>query len=385
MEAIDGAYNSPVQSKKDFEQRLNHRTQTMDQEQVVFFSKLICVIEEGNTQFNFEGRGLEDADLQHLRLLQQVIGPVPDPGNEVPAEGQYRSLVPEIVLQLGNNNLKLLSPQLFAIEHLTFLSLRFNNIEELPPQIANLQSLQTLDLSSNRLSTLPRDILTLFEFGSLERLYVSGNPLLTTSKFIAHCESVVPFKADWVTQRQIGISPIFYFDKLGRPLKGFPRAPQIYHRPSNSSGASILDRPLDESDFLPTKGDAGKEQSPFTKPHRRTNAPSLWTLAFNKTIQQASPAEIEELLGHDIPLAIEHGLAHAKENIRKTYSAFKTCRCDKQFVIPRAVYFEFWVTGPSEVIPIKFEACSWVCAEEFRAVRLCALRRKEAPKLAPRI
>ncbi|KAF1973974.1 hypothetical protein BU23DRAFT_553646 [Bimuria novae-zelandiae CBS 107.79] len=130
------------------------------------------------TRYEFVKKGIEDSDLDHLQMLNQVVALPPHTGIEVPDEGQYRSMEPELILTLNQNHLRHLSPTLFNIEFLTNLFLRENAIETIPPQIANLKHLQVLDVCFNSIRVLPCELLLMLApSGSLTRLDLAGNSL----------------------------------------------------------------------------------------------------------------------------------------------------------------------------------------------------------------
>ncbi|CCT61102.1 hypothetical protein IAQ61_001658 [Plenodomus lingam] len=140
--------------------------------------------------YEFRGFDLEDEDIKDVGRIASVIKNVPDPGDEFPEEGQFRSLEPEIYINLADNKLRRLSPKLFQIQHLTTLIIRFNNIEELPQGMNQLKNLKTLDVSCNKLRSLPFELLALLKpFGSLERVHTMSNPVLepmTTARFLEY-------------------------------------------------------------------------------------------------------------------------------------------------------------------------------------------------------
>jgi hypothetical protein len=136
-------------------------------------------ISQGQLSYDLSKYGAEDYHLHNLDALTSVIRNPPDPGNELPAEGQYRSMIPQLVLFLSRNRLKYLALNLFQLEYVTHLVLSHNCIEVLSPCIGQMQNLEALDVSHNRLTYLPREICQLLSpQGNLEQLNVHGNPLL---------------------------------------------------------------------------------------------------------------------------------------------------------------------------------------------------------------
>lgn len=138
-------------------------------------------LEKNSQTYDFSENWLEDADIGRIGELASVIKDVPDPGNDLPVEGQYRSMVPELYVNLSNNNLRRLTPSLFDVQNLTTLALRWNRIEELPAQMGQLRHLRELNLTGNSLKWLPFEMLDLFRGdhnGRLDILADSGVPWL---------------------------------------------------------------------------------------------------------------------------------------------------------------------------------------------------------------
>ncbi len=77
-------------------------------------------------------------------------------------------------LNLSNNQLSSLPPEISQLSSLTRLSLNNNQLSSLPPEICQLSSLTTLYLNNNQLSSLPPEICQL---SSLTWLFLYNNPL----------------------------------------------------------------------------------------------------------------------------------------------------------------------------------------------------------------
>lgn len=77
-------------------------------------------------------------------------------------------------LYLGNNRLSVLPPAIGKLRHLNELDLSLNEIRELPPEIGMLSHLTELKLFDNQLETLPSELGMLYQ---LRILGIEGNPL----------------------------------------------------------------------------------------------------------------------------------------------------------------------------------------------------------------
>ena len=77
-------------------------------------------------------------------------------------------------LNLADNNIEVLPPEIAQLTNLTVLSLRNNQLSTLPPEFAQLTNLTGLSLSDNQLSTLPPEIAQLT---NLTRLFLHNNQL----------------------------------------------------------------------------------------------------------------------------------------------------------------------------------------------------------------
>jgi hypothetical protein len=134
--------------------------------------------------YDFVDLNLEDSDITRICDLNTVISHPPVYDIELPTAGQYRSLLPELQINLSKNKLRRLVPSLFTLKDLTGLYLRQNDIDMLPQQISRLRKLESLDVSLNKLKYLPFDIINLLSpHGKMTRLTLMGKDLLQPMSF----------------------------------------------------------------------------------------------------------------------------------------------------------------------------------------------------------
>ncbi|MDZ8109997.1 MAG: COR domain-containing protein [Nostoc sp. DedQUE12a] len=110
------------------------------------------------------------------------------------SNNQLSSLPPEIcqlssleTLDLNNNQLSSLPPEICQLSSLTELYLDNNQLSSLPPEFSQLSSLTRLDLDNNQLSSLPPEICQL---SSLETLYLQDNQLSSLPPEICQLSSL---------------------------------------------------------------------------------------------------------------------------------------------------------------------------------------------------
>lgn len=158
-----------------------------------FCQTLHAGLEKNEEKYDWERLNLQDNEIEQIGHLASVIRVPPDAGTEVPAEGAYRSWDPKLIVHLGENKLCRLTPSLFSLRFLTFLSLRKNGIKELPQLIGQLRALKTLDLSHNELTCLPFEVLRLHKpYGKLHGLYTYNNPMIHPKSFPPSASSFLP-------------------------------------------------------------------------------------------------------------------------------------------------------------------------------------------------
>ena len=99
------------------------------------------------------------------------------------SNNELATLPPEICeltnltwLALSHNRLTTLPPEICQLTNLTYLSLSDNHIRELSSAISQLPNLIWLSLSRNQLAALPSEI---FQLTKLKELHLNGNPLIS--------------------------------------------------------------------------------------------------------------------------------------------------------------------------------------------------------------
>ncbi|KAF2033903.1 hypothetical protein EK21DRAFT_108689 [Setomelanomma holmii] len=135
----------------------------MGEEERNFCRGMYTGLEKNSEVYDFGNLYLQDSNIRRIGELASVIRNGPDPGQELPAEGQYRSMIPEIYVNLKDNRLHRLTPALFDLQNLTTLVISGNNIEELPPQIGKLRNLCEMIISRNNMKWLPFEFLSLYQ------------------------------------------------------------------------------------------------------------------------------------------------------------------------------------------------------------------------------
>ncbi len=100
------------------------------------------------------------------------------------SNNQLSTLPPEISqlsnltwLDLSNNQLSSLPPEFGQLSNLTWLDFSNNQLSSLPPEFGQLSKLRELSLSNNRLSSLPPEI---SQLSKLTWLFLNNNPQLTS-------------------------------------------------------------------------------------------------------------------------------------------------------------------------------------------------------------
>jgi hypothetical protein len=425
----------------------NNPANTLSAEEREFNRQVQYAVDNDLEIHDFQGQNLEDHHIHRIGDLAQIIRNPPGHNNQPPAPGQFRSLVPEHKVFLGQNKLHRLFSELFDVRDIAQLYVRHNRIEELPQDIAKLVNLDTLDVAYNNIKHLPFEIVKLLQpHGELTRLTTFNNPLLapmSPERFrrtdwekeeneeegamatmdtlpldllredaraeIPHLYASLPSSEDpdqvvwrirWLeswahsfdggndahdpqTEEDVGVYPhhpclwiqdlddeavlntapryiarslVSYYDQAGKLLHGSPSLP-------------TSNRKEDKYPIIveTTQGTYGTPASLFTPPHTSKITP-LFTLSTDRALRTETPDEIRELMrthGRIVPPDAELFLRRAEQNNAGGYGYFRKCHvCEKEYVVARAEWVEFWCAGPEVWLPVMVQVCKWACVPQ---------------------
>lgn len=401
----------------------------MSMTEAAFCSALRVGVDRNCQSYDFQGLDLSDNDIKQIGDLNSVIKNLPDPGNDLPAEGQYRSMVPELYINLSQNSLRRMTPSLFHLQHLTTLVLRDNQIEELPPQISQLHNLQELDLSLNKLQHLPFEVLQMLEpHGKLEHLQTLGNPILERVSqtryrkldermtFISSTEDMYP-RLQTCQDREALVWHIRFIESMNHFLNAveskytsgnntadervFPHHPTQGVHNGDSASARYIGRTLvsyfdqkgqlmkgspapatkDTQDYAvivdTNEGAFGVPSTPIFTPPASSRIPSLLTMSVMTALENITVNETRERIGEPVPFDAAAILEQAAHNDADAgFGYFHQCHvCKKNYIISRAAWVEFWSTSFTVFYPFQVRVCSWGCVPS-------EMTRKPAKELA---
>jgi hypothetical protein len=400
--------------------------QEMGDAENLFCTKLYEGLDKNSQTYDFSGCDFNDSDIGRIGELTSVIKSVPDPGTQLPAEGQYRSMVPELYVNLSDNKLRLLTPSLFNVQNLTTLNLVNNDIEELPAQIGQLRNLRELNISRNNIKWLPFELLGLFqehEQGRLEILGHSGVPWLQPNvdqvqsygHYIHACnleglyrrlesdparersvwsmrlsELLVLFPDDLSKEspkgasfgKSSGISDVYQMNRRSRDNHQSSEGPPRYVSRTtvtyfDQEGTLIKGSPKQPSstddDFTviteTIRGAHGVPTSWFTPPHTKPTK-SLLTLALESALAHKDQdgltvSDLRDYIADPVPTVADALLKQAELNNSGGHGEFRSCHtCKKDYVMARAEWIEWWRVKALVVLPFKRKVCSWACVPE---------------------
>ncbi|KAI0027214.1 hypothetical protein K488DRAFT_91138 [Vararia minispora EC-137] len=166
------------------EERVTQMFPPVLEEETVWRDAISSAVDAGEQMVDLSGRGLTSIPED----VRDMAGIIAFPNSSLKAHGvnparpftrSHSGLLMGttggVGLNLAQNTIRTLPPNLFVLQNLTFLSLRNNQLDFIPPQISELRSLQHLNVALNWLPFLPAEILTL---PKLEQLLVHPNKFL---------------------------------------------------------------------------------------------------------------------------------------------------------------------------------------------------------------
>ncbi|XP_038247032.1 leucine-rich repeat-containing protein 69 isoform X2 [Dermochelys coriacea] len=119
---------------------------------------------------------------------------------EVPEQLKYLSSLQK--LHLFGNKITTISPAIFdGLEKLILLNLNNNKLKYLPPEIHRLENLKNMNLNNNQLESIPKELCSLQK---LSELHLSHNCLITVPEEIGYMTNL---RMLCLSRNQIGVLP----------------------------------------------------------------------------------------------------------------------------------------------------------------------------------
>jgi hypothetical protein len=324
-------------------------------------------------------------------------------------DGVFSQIEPELKVFLAANSLSTLPEELFKLETLNVLSLRSNAFEELPPGIGNLRYLRELNISQNRLRYLPFEILNLFSiYSSLENLQLHPNPFYEPQFPAEH------LGAEQEPQYKIGLGS----KTRTRPRRGAVSSvpPNLDRRPWNHrwkvtykarteirylgpDGVLIQGPILPGANItaysvlhksLPVVEHHNIQHPPEPRGTHHSHAPSLLEVALAACSQSSQLPHLPSLLHDECPEYLSELLVKAAA--KKDSGGSKCTLCNRNFIVPRAEWIEWWeiskvldhetitrmasAASPlrqkenerdvlESMVPFMRRSCSWLCVPKM--------------------
>lgn len=327
-------------------------------------------------------------DNETLKPLHQLIClPVPINDDQKITVDHFAPLTPNIKLFLSKNDLQELPSELWNLGNLAVLSLRSNCLTEISPSIGRLRNLHELNVAGNQLPFLPFELLALVE-NKLVQLSLSPNPFvqplpLPTSTMLRN----VPSKIDDCLRELHRLRARFPEMEMGKPshenllyrlyasrLYTASEGPKSKSTYVASSSTTFFE--IDGSVVRPrfrayTAYSAPDYSASFERPSPpssvRSAAPSLFELSARACARSQYVGQLSALLPEDASPPVNTAISKVMES--KELGMQHCSVCNKQFLVPRAQWVDYYYVGsgsemcsPSELFrPFVRKACSWVC------------------------
>ncbi|KAJ5735129.1 uncharacterized protein N7483_000254 [Penicillium malachiteum] len=325
---------------------------------------------------NFNMRSIPAGLLSPLQLLTKAA-PL--------AENFFSSLQPFLSIYLSGNALLQLHNELFELSILKVLSVRNNKLQELPYTIQKLRSLEVLNISVNRLTYLPWELLKLFEHGELKHLTACPNPFLQIEECPIktwHCERIQketePRSERYDLDSESECEP--------EPIYESPRFEEYEDVPPPSAWTAIhvATGPITRFDM---EGRAIEENPKFSLVttacrFSSASAPSSLRELALRAVCKAYPS-LEYTNDEEIAAEFPPFVAPLLQKAKKVQAAGgQQCSvCQREYVIPRTEWLEWWDCTPYEnggkrprasgemirPLPFKRFGCSGTCVPASEA------------------
>ncbi|KAI4716962.1 hypothetical protein E4T48_06806 [Aureobasidium sp. EXF-10727] len=335
-------------------------------------------------------------DNETLKPLHQLIRlPVPINDTQKITVDHFAPLTPSIKLFLSKNDLQQLPSELWNLGNLAVLSLRSNSLTEISPSIGRLRNLHELNVAGNQLPFLPFELLALVE-NKLVQLSLSPNPFvqplpLPTSTMLRNVPSKVDdclrelqrlrARCPGVDKTQPSHEALLhrlYASRLHAASKGL-KSTSTYVASSSTSFFEIdgsVVRPRFRAFTAHARPDySASFSSPSPPSSVRSAAPSLFELSARACARSQYVGQLSTLLPEDASPPVNTAIGKVMES--KEIGMQHCSVCNKQFLVPRAQWVDYYYVGPgsemcspSELFrPFVRRACSWVCVGRLNEQR----------------
>jgi hypothetical protein len=329
----------------------------------------------------------------------------------------YHPLRPKLKLFLSSNNLRRVPGEIFNLDNVTVLSLRNNSLIELPSAIGKLRRLVELNVANNHLHFLPYEILQIFsEPSKLHSLtwhpnpfyepdipeadpYKGGEPyppdfrdgVLSRSGRPGPVSSGLPETCPKWNLKYRFRSEVRFTNIDGTLSKGpsFPSDRSLFSTSARQRSSISLPYGLGRSNMIKIAppGDVPDppKVSPFLGGGRASKAPSLLEVALKSWSQSSGMPDLCDWLEDEPPERLVSIMQDAKVLKEMEADTRKCTICQRQFVIPRTEWLEWWRISKAQkdrqltsaaspmrqmenrrdqvesMIPLIRRGCSWRC------------------------
>ncbi|KAI5199670.1 hypothetical protein E4T38_06881 [Aureobasidium subglaciale] len=335
-------------------------------------------------------------DNETLKPLHQLIRlPVPINDSQKITDDHFAPLTPSIKLFLSRNELQQLPPELWNLGNMAVLSLRSNALIDISPSIGRLRNLHELNVAGNQLPYLPFELLSLIQ-NKLVQLSLSPNPFvhplpLPTSNMLRSVPSKVDDCLRELRRLRSRCPDIDASEPSHEALLHRLYASRLYmasqgikststYVASSSIAYFEIDGAIVRSPFRSYTAYSGPNYSAsFSRPSppssTRSAAPSLFELSARACARSQYVGQLSTLLPEDVSPPVNTAIGKVLES--KEVGMQHCSVCNKQFLVPRAQWVEYYYVGPggemcspSELLrPFLRRACSWVCVDRLTVQR----------------